>query len=78
MYYYPTTSRKALIDQHRMAPPSQLAIATSSINRLLKEESSYEKELSAQEKRLADLEKGDGKGEDEVGNTEFQLRQEVS
>lgn len=38
-----------------MPPPTPLAVATSSINRLLKEETSYEKELVAQQKRLADL-----------------------
>lgn len=59
-----------------MAPPSQLNIATSSINRLLKEESSYRTELSNQEKRVEKL-KGGGGDSEEAGNREFQLRQEV-
>ncbi|KAL6714592.1 tubulin folding cofactor A [Lecanora helva] len=68
-----------------MAPPSQLAIATSSINRLLKEESLYRAELKSQERQLEKL-KGDGSvpavnhqeaGEAEKGNgnEEFLIRQ---
>jgi tubulin-specific chaperone A len=56
-----------------MPPPSPLAIATSSVNRLIKEEASYHKELKSQEARLANLE-GSTK-EDE--NAEYQLKQEV-
>ena len=56
-----------------MGPPSQLAIATSSLNRLVKEEASYHKELQGQEASIAKLEQGGG---DE--NAEYQLRQEVS
>ena len=78
MYYYPTPTRKTIHAQHMMPPPSQLAIATSSINRLLKEEISYEKELANQQTRLKLIEKGDGGVEDEVGNAEFRVRQEVS
>ncbi|KAL2045000.1 hypothetical protein N7G274_002775 [Stereocaulon virgatum] len=49
-------------------PPSQLSIATSSINRLLKEESSYRTELAGQRKRLEKLEAGrDGGGAVEGG-----------
>jgi tubulin-specific chaperone A len=62
-----------------MAPPSQLSIATSSINRLLKEESSYRTELAGQRKRLEKLEADvdGGAEEEEVGNREFELKQEV-
>jgi len=55
-----------------MAPPTQLAIATSVLNRLVKEEGSYHKELEQQQASIAKLEQGGG---DE--NAEFQLRQEV-
>lgn len=55
-----------------MPPPSQLAIATSAVTRLVKEEASYHKELEQQEKRIAKLEQDGG---DE--NIEFQLKQEV-
>lgn len=55
-----------------MGPPSQLAIQTSALNRLVKEEQSYHKESKSQEASIAKLEQGGG---DE--NAEFQLRQEV-
>jgi len=55
-----------------MPPPSQLAIATSSLNRLVKEETSYHKELEQQQASIAKLEQGGG---DE--NAEFTLKQEV-
>lgn len=55
--------------------PSQLAISTSSLQRLVKEEASYHKELESQKKRIADLEKST---DDEDGNREFKLKQEVS
>ena len=61
-----------------MPPPSPLSITTSSINRLLKEESSYRTELAAQQKRIQQLEKEDGAEDAEEGNREFSLRQEVS
>ena len=65
-----------------MGPPSQLSIATSSINRLLKEESSYRTELAAQQKSVeqSQTEAGAGGAEEgeEKGNREFSLRQEVS
>jgi tubulin-specific chaperone A len=35
-----------------MPPPSQLAIATSSLQRLIKEEASYHAELAQQQKSL--------------------------
>jgi len=57
-----------------MPPPSQLAIATSSVSRFVKEEASYHKELEQQQARIAKLEQGG----DEDENAEFQLKQEVS
>ena len=61
-----------------MPPPSQLAIATSSLKRLVKEEASYHKELQQQQKSVQELE-SDASEEpaDEEGNREFQLKQEV-
>lgn len=74
-----------------MPPPSPLSIATSSLQRLVKEEKSYHAELRQQEVRVQKLE-GAGRGvdgeakdgaegeeepEEEKGNREFQLRQEV-
>jgi len=56
-----------------MAPPSQLAIATSSVHRLVKEEASYHKELTQQKERLEKL----IASEDGDENAEFQLKQEV-
>lgn len=55
-----------------MAPPSRLAIATSAVQRLLKEESSYHKEQEQQESRIVRLEK-DNTGE----NADYLLKQEV-
>lgn len=57
-------------------PPSQLNIATSSLQRLIKEEASYHAEQASQEKRIAELEKA--KGDDGDENREFMLKQEVS
>ncbi|CBY02002.1 hypothetical protein IAQ61_006592 [Plenodomus lingam] len=54
-----------------MAPPSRLAIATSVVNRLVKEEASYHKELAQQETRIQKHETSEG---DE--NAEYTLRQE--
>lgn len=56
-----------------MGPPTQLQIATSTVSRLVKEETSYHKELEHQQASIAKLEQGGG---DE--NAEYQLRQEVS
>lgn len=62
-----------------MPPPSQLAIATSSVRRLLKEEASYKKELEDQEKKVKVLEEKIKNGDaDEDGNGEFMLKQHVS
>lgn len=55
-------------------PPSQLQIATSSLQRLVKEEASYHKELESQKKRIAELET---QKNDEDENREFKLKQEV-
>ncbi|KAI9811986.1 MAG: hypothetical protein M1827_004878 [Pycnora praestabilis] len=55
-----------------MPPPSQLAIATSSVLRLVKEEASYHTELSQQEARIKKLQSAKG---DE--NAEFTIRQEI-
>ena len=56
-----------------MAPPSQLSIATSVLNRLVKEEKSYHQEAEHQEGRIAKLEQGSSNDE----NAEYTLRQEV-
>jgi hypothetical protein len=61
-----------------MPAPSQLAIATSSLQRLAKEESSYHKELQMQQKSIERLEKDQTEEtEEDRGNHEFQLKQEV-
>ncbi|KAK4548772.1 hypothetical protein LTR36_008545 [Oleoguttula mirabilis] len=54
-----------------MPAPSKLSIATSTLNRLVKEEASYHKELEHQQASIAKLEQGGG---DE--NAEYVLRQE--
>lgn len=56
--------------------PSQLKIATSALQRLLKEEQSYYKEQEQQEARIAKLESEANGNSD--GNYEYSLRQEVS
>lgn len=58
-----------------MAPRSQLEIATASVERLVKEEASYHRELQEQTERVKKLESQEG-GDDE--NREYTLRQEVS
>lgn len=60
--------------QDTMPPPSQLFIATSSVQRLVKEEASYYKELQQQEARLEKLQTQ--KDDDE--NAEYKLKQEAS
>lgn len=55
-------------------PPSQIQIATSALQRLLKEEASYHKELESQKKRIAELEK---QTDDQDENRDFKLKQEV-
>lgn len=62
-----------------MPAPSPLAIATSSVQRLLKEEASYHKELAEQEKTVKNLEeKLKAGGADEDGNEAYMLKQQVS
>lgn len=56
-----------------MPAPSQLAIATSAVNRLVKEEASYHKEMEQQQARIEKLERGDSSDE----NAEFTLKQEA-
>ncbi|GFF28714.1 tubulin-specific chaperone A [Aspergillus udagawae] len=56
-----------------MAPRSQLEIATSSVERLVKEEASYHRELQQQTERIQKLESQQA-GEDE--NREYMLKQE--
>lgn len=56
-----------------MAPPSQLAIATSAVNRLVKEEASYHKELEHQQARIEKLKQTSSDEE----NAEWNLKQEV-
>ena len=56
-----------------MPPPSPIAIATSSLHRLVKEEASYHKELKNQEARLEKL----LASKDEDENAEYSLKQEV-
>lgn len=61
-----------------MPAPSQLAIASSSLQRLAKEEASYHKELQIQQKSIEKLEKTQTEETDEDrGNQEFKLKQEV-
>ncbi|KAI0016446.1 tubulin binding cofactor A [Xylariomycetidae sp. FL0641] len=63
-----------------MPAPSPLTVATQAVQRLLKEEKSYEKELAQQSARVAKLE-AEAKshqtgGGAEDGNAEFVLKQE--
>ncbi|KAJ9648896.1 tubulin folding cofactor A [Coniosporium apollinis] len=53
-----------------MAPPSKLAVATSSLMRLVKEEASYHKEMEQQQARIEKV----GNSTDE--NADYQLKQE--
>lgn len=55
-----------------MPPPSKLAVATSSLVRLVKEEASYHKEMEQQQARIKKLEAGS-----DEDNAEYILRQEV-
>ena len=61
-----------------MPAPSQLSIATSSLQRLIKEEASYHSELEMQQKSIARHEKQrTSEQDDESGNQAFLLEQEV-
>ncbi|KJX95709.1 tubulin-specific chaperone Rbl2 like protein [Zymoseptoria brevis] len=57
-----------------MPAPSQLSIATSALNRLVKEKASYHKEFEQQQATIAKLEAEQSTSEDE--NAEYTLRQE--
>ncbi|RFU77919.1 tubulin binding cofactor a [Trichoderma arundinaceum] len=60
-----------------MPPPSALVIATGAVNRLLKEEASYHKELEEQEaKAKAQEEKIKSGQDDEDGNATYILKQQ--
>ena len=62
-----------------MPAPSRLAIATSAVSRLVKEEASYHEELKAQEKRVANLIATENRArDDENDNFAYELKQEVS
>ena len=54
--------------------PSQVQIATGVLQRLVKEEQSYYKEMDQQKARISKIEKGEG---DDAENKDFQLQQEV-
>lgn len=56
-----------------MPPPSKLAVAAGSVQRLVKEEASYHKEIAQQEERIKKTEASEG---DE--NKEYTLKQEVN
>lgn len=61
-----------------MAPPTPLAVATSSVQRLIKEEAYYHKDLASQEARIAKLEKDIAeKSADLDENADYVLKQEV-
>lgn len=61
-----------------MPPSNPLAIATSSLVRLVNEEASYHRELEQQTSRLKKMEEEQNAGlPDEDGNREFLLKQEV-
>src|ERR1700733_10569961 len=55
-----------------MAPPSKLAVASSVVQRLVKEEASYHKEQVRQEERIKKLEEDQSEE-----NAEYMLKQEV-
>lgn len=60
-----------------MPPASPLAIATSSVQRLVREEASYHRELEQQTKRLQKLESEGPGGDDDEGNHAYLVKQEV-
>lgn len=61
-----------------MAPPSQLSIATNVVIRLLKEKTSYRRELQHQTEQISNLERDLASGKEfEEGNGEYMLRQLV-
>ena len=61
-----------------MAPPSALTIAAQSVQRLVKEETYYHKELEGQEKRISKLQEDiQNQAESLDQNADFVLKQEV-
>lgn len=61
-----------------MPSPSPIVIATGAVNRLLKEEETYKKELLAEEAKLkAQEEKIKSGQDDEDGNATYILKQQV-
>lgn len=61
-----------------MPAPSDLAIATSAVQRLVKEEASYRDELLRQEAHVTKLEKDVNEGGADLDeNAEYMLKQEV-
>lgn len=61
-----------------MAPPTPLAVATSSVQRLVKEEAYYHKDLASQQARIAKLETDiAAKSADLDENADYVLKQEV-
>lgn len=64
-----------------MPPPSDLAIATKAVERLVKEEAFYRAELAKQQERVRQLAQEIADAQDPStldGNAEFVLKQEVS
>jgi tubulin-specific chaperone A len=59
-----------------MPAPTPLAVATQSVQRLVKEETSYHKELSSQQSRVSKLESEIAAGTADE-NAEYVLKQEV-
>ncbi|KAF4455462.1 tubulin binding cofactor A [Fusarium austroafricanum] len=59
-----------------MPPPSQLAIATGSVNRLLKEEASYHKEVEQEEAKVKALKEKIDSGANDDENASFMLKQQ--
>ncbi|KAK7744776.1 tubulin folding cofactor A [Diatrype stigma] len=60
-----------------MPAPTPLTIATQAVNRLVKEEKYYQKELTQQTERVKKLEaQAADKSNDSDGNAEFVLKQE--
>ncbi|KAF5616573.1 beta-tubulin binding protein [Fusarium sp. NRRL 52700] len=59
-----------------MPPPSQLAIATGSVNRLLKEEASYHKEVEEEEAKVKALKEKIDSGANDDENASFMLKQQ--
>jgi hypothetical protein len=73
-YTITLTNRSNQYNKPTMPAPSPLAIATSVLNRLVKEEVSYHKELEQQNAKIAKLEAGEGADDQ---NADFILRQQV-